>query len=96
MDPMGRREKYGGIWTGVPMPGEKPVAETHLADRQLVTLIARRSDGLYRAVVFGHHHDPQWHLPFRGEIVAPALIGSIDDGEQYLAAALARHAESGA
>lgn len=92
---MGWEERYGGVWTGVLMPGEQPVAETHLADRHLVTLIAQRPDGLYRAVVLGHHPDPQWRLPFWGEVIAPAIVGSIDDGEQYLAAALARHVESG-
>ncbi|WP_423369398.1 hypothetical protein [Burkholderia sp. LMG 32019] len=92
---MGWEEKYRGIWTGVLMPGEMPVAETHLVDRHLVTLIARRPDGLYRAVVLGHHHDPQWRLPFWGEVMATAIVASIDDGEQYLAAALARHVERG-
>ncbi|MGS0896917.1 hypothetical protein ACVBGC_30945 [Burkholderia stagnalis] len=87
-DPTGWEEKYGGIWTGALMPGEKPVAETHLADRRLVALIALRADGLYRAVVLGHHHDRQWRLPFWGEVTPPAIVSTIDDGARYLAAAL--------
>ncbi|MBN3793825.1 hypothetical protein [Burkholderia sp. Ac-20392] len=92
---MGWEEKYGGIWAGVLMPGEMPVAETHLADRHLVALIARRPDGLYRAVVLGHRPDPQWRVPFWGEVTAPAMASSIDDAELYLVAALANLVERG-
>lgn len=92
---MGWEEKYGGIWSGALTPGEMPVVETHLADRHLVALIALRPDGFYRAVVLGHHHDPQWRLPFWGEVTAPAIVPSADDGEHDLAAALANLVDRG-
>ncbi len=86
---MSWEERYGGIWIS-PEPGEVTVVERHLANRNLVAHIARRNDGLFRAAVLRPYPDPQWRLPFWGEVERAALVASIDEGERYLTTLLAR------
>ena len=86
---MAWQEKYGGIWSPSLYGGDRVLDERFLPEPDVVTLIVKRADGLLTVSVLKKTSDPQWRLPFWGHAEAPALVETMDDAQQYLAASLA-------
>ena len=87
---MAWEERYDGIWNLSLRQGESVVAERHLPDLDLVTVVVHRADGLLSASVLRKGHDPQWRLPFWSITEAPAVVETMADADTYFEAAIGR------
>ncbi|GLQ98672.1 hypothetical protein [Dyella mobilis] len=86
---MAWQEKYGAIWSPPLDDGDHVLQERFLPRPDVVTLIVKRADGFFTVSVLKKANDPQWRLPFWSPTEVPALVETLADAEQYLAATMA-------
>lgn len=89
-------EKRGGLWINRANTCDELIVEEYDDENDAFLLIWRRAaDGLYSTeyLVKGkEHRDPQYSLPFWGNVAGQGLFGSISDARTHASAiAVAYH-----
>jgi hypothetical protein len=88
-------ERNGGLWLNRAGTSDKLIAEQYHSEQDVYTLIWQRaSDGLFQAeyLVKGKAQtDPQWSLPFWGNIADQGIFGTIGDAQLHLQAIADQH-----
>ncbi|TVO52665.1 hypothetical protein [Denitromonas halophila] len=86
-------ERHGGLWLNRARTSDKLVAEEYDEKHEAFTLIWQRaSDGHFQVeyLIKGkEHRDPQWSLPFWGNIAGQGIFGTLGDAQAHLKAVAA-------
>lgn len=88
-------ERHGGLWLNRAETKDQLVREHYDEEADAFTLIWRRaSDGYFQVeyLVKGKAQtDPQWSLPFWGNIAGQGIFGTRADAERHLKAIFEQH-----
>ena len=83
-------ERHGGLWLNRAATANRLLVEEFNAEHDAFTLIWQRaSDGNFQAeyLVKGKAHtDPQWSLPFWGNIAGQSIFGTVEDARVHVLA----------
>jgi hypothetical protein len=83
-------ERHGGLWLNRATTADELVSEKYDSEHDAFILIWRRAyDGYFMAeyLVKGKaNSDPQWSLPFWGNIAGQGIFGTLEDAQRHLRA----------
>lgn len=88
-------ERHGGIWLNRATTSDELLSERYDPEYDAFVLIWRRAlDGRFVAeyLVKGKAvSDPQWSLPFWGNIAGQGIFGTLEDAHRHLKAVAGEH-----
>jgi hypothetical protein len=76
-------EKFNAFWVKDEKDGEI-VFEHYAEDLDLIGIVQKKKQALFRAVLLEKSHSCQWRLPFWAEIRPEALFDNQQDAAQYI------------